>query len=108
MEKMFLYNGYRLSLTFLETHTWKKLFPGLNGCPTPRAAHGMCAVGSNVVIFGGRDSVGRKNDLFLLDTGDAFEKGVEPQREPLLLLQRSVILFNLNILSCNMYFKLLT
>ena len=30
----------------------------------------MCAVGSRLVIFGGRDSVGRKNDIFVLDTGD--------------------------------------
>ena len=39
------------------------------GCPSPRAAHGMCLIGSKLVVFGGRDSVGRKNDLFVLDTG---------------------------------------
>ena len=55
----------------LETCTWEKLSPAFTGCPTPRAAHGMCAVGSKLVIFGGRDSVGRKNDLFVLNTGGA-------------------------------------
>ena len=33
----------------------------------------MCVVGSKLVIFGGRDSVGRKNDLFILDTGESKE-----------------------------------
>jgi len=51
-----------------ENCTWEKLSPSFTGCPTPRAAHGMCAVGSKLIIFGGRDSVGRKNDLFVLDT----------------------------------------
>lgn len=51
-----------------ENCTWEKLSPAFTGCPTPRAAHGMCAVGSRIIIFGGRDSVGRKNDLFILDT----------------------------------------
>ncbi|XP_078380436.1 kelch domain-containing protein 1-like [Oculina patagonica] len=51
-----------------ENCTWEKLAPSFTGCPTPRAAHGMCAVGSKLVIFGGRDSVGRKNDLYILNT----------------------------------------
>lgn len=51
-----------------ENCTWEKLTPSFTGSPTPRAAHGMCAVGSRLVIFGGRDSVGRKNDIFVLDT----------------------------------------
>lgn len=51
-----------------DNYTWKKLLPDCTGCPTTRAAHGMCAVGSKVIIFGGRDSVGRKNDLFILNT----------------------------------------
>lgn len=50
-----------------ENCTWEKLTPSFTGCPTPRAAHGMCVVGSKLVIFGGRDSVGRKNDLYILD-----------------------------------------
>lgn len=53
-----------------ENCSWEKLTPSFTGSPTPRAAHGMCAVGSRLVIFGGRDSVGRKNDIFVLDTGD--------------------------------------
>ena len=61
---------YYISLMFPENCTWEKLTPAFTGSPTPRAAHGMCAVGSKLVIFGGRDSVGRKNDLFVLDTGN--------------------------------------
>ena len=60
----------RILKYFSENCTWEKLSPAFTGCPTPRAAHGMCAVGSRIIIFGGRDSVGRKNDLFILDTGD--------------------------------------
>lgn len=33
-------------------------------CPTPRAAHTMCAIGQSLFIIGGRDSVGRKNDIW--------------------------------------------
>ena len=56
--------------TFPENCTWEKLTPSFTGCPTPRAAHGMCVVGSKLVIFGGRDSVGRKNDLYVLNMGE--------------------------------------
>jgi len=42
------------------------------GCPTPRAAHGMCAVSKYLVIFGGRDCDGRKNDLHIFNTGMNF------------------------------------
>ncbi|KAH3781796.1 kelch domain-containing protein 1-like isoform X2 [Dreissena polymorpha] len=35
------------------------------GLPTARAAHGMCAVGRNLVIFGGRDTEKRTNDLYM-------------------------------------------
>jgi N-acetylneuraminic acid mutarotase len=34
--------------------------------PSPRAAHAMCTVGANAAIFGGRDTVGRTNDLYFL------------------------------------------
>ena len=37
--------------------------------PTPRAALGMCAVDNKLVIFGGRDTEGRRNDLHVFDTG---------------------------------------
>lgn len=56
--------------TFPENCTWEKLTPSFTGCPTPRAALGMCVVGSKLVIFGGRDSVGRKNDLYVLNMGE--------------------------------------
>lgn len=38
--------------------------------PTPRAAHGMCTVGNNIYIFGGRDTEDRQNDLYCFDTGE--------------------------------------
>lgn len=37
-------------------------------CPTPRAAHGMCAVGTCIYIFGGRDIEDRQNDLHCYNT----------------------------------------
>ena len=40
------------------------------GVPTPRAAHGMCAIGTNIFIFGGRDIEDRQNDLHSFDTGE--------------------------------------
>lgn len=36
--------------------------------PSARAAHSMCAVGSNVIICGGKDRAGRRNDVFIYDT----------------------------------------
>lgn len=38
------------------------------GVPTPRAAHGLCAVGKNLVIMGGRDTEDRQNDIHIFDT----------------------------------------
>ncbi|CAG2233844.1 unnamed protein product [Mytilus edulis] len=38
------------------------------GVPTARAAHGMCAVGTDLVIFGGRDTQCRRNDLHIFST----------------------------------------
>ena len=64
------FNNLLFAVDSPENCTWEKLTPSFTGSPTPRAAHGMCAVGSRLVIFGGRDSVGRKNDIFVLDTGD--------------------------------------
>ncbi|CAG5120142.1 unnamed protein product, partial [Candidula unifasciata] len=37
------------------------------GVPTERAAHGMCAIGRNLVIFGGRDIEDRQNDLHIFN-----------------------------------------
>ena len=39
------------------------------GAPTPRAACSMSAVDRHLVIFGGKDADGRKNDLHIFDTG---------------------------------------
>jgi len=39
------------------------------GGPTPRAAHTMCSFGQYLVIFGGRDTESRTNDLHIYDTG---------------------------------------
>ena len=39
------------------------------GGPTPRAAHTMCAIDKYLIIFGGRDSEGRRNDIHVYDTG---------------------------------------
>jgi hypothetical protein len=36
--------------------------------PSARAAHAMCAVGTNVVVCGGKDRSGRRNDVFIYDT----------------------------------------
>lgn len=40
------------------------------GVPTPRAAHGMCAVDGNLYIFGGRDIEDRQNDLHIFNIGE--------------------------------------
>lgn len=69
-EMIIQFNNLLSAVDSPENCTWEKLTPSFTGSPTPRAAHGMCAVGSRLVIFGGRDSVGRKNDIFVLDTGD--------------------------------------
>nr|KAG5708616.1 hypothetical protein BaRGS_033037 [Batillaria attramentaria] len=53
--------------------------------PTPRAAHGMCAIGSSIYIFGGRDIEDRQNDLHCFDTvtrkwdTSLSPKGLAPQ-----------------------------
>lgn len=39
------------------------------GVPTARAAHGMCTVGRDLVIFGGRDTEKRTNDLHIFNVG---------------------------------------
>nr|XP_006820713.1 PREDICTED: kelch domain-containing protein 1-like [Saccoglossus kowalevskii] len=51
-----------------EKNQWEKIAFIKMHSPTPRAAHGMCAVGTNILIFGGRDTQCRRNDLYLLDT----------------------------------------
>ncbi|XP_070543260.1 kelch domain-containing protein 1-like isoform X2 [Ptychodera flava] len=51
-----------------ENNRWENPQPIKIYSPTPRAAHGMCAVGQNIVIFGGRDAQSRRNDLYVLDT----------------------------------------
>ncbi|XP_077989596.1 kelch domain-containing protein 1-like [Glandiceps talaboti] len=51
-----------------ETTKWENPRPIKIYSPTPRAAYGMCAVGNNIAIFGGRDTQCRKSDLYVLDT----------------------------------------
>ena len=46
------------------------------GAPTPRAAMGMCPVEKYLVIFGGRDTEGRKNDIHIYDTGKTYTEDV--------------------------------
>lgn len=55
---------------FLENCIWEKLIFLFIGCLIFRVVYGMCVVGLKFVIFGGRDSVGRKNDLFVLNMGE--------------------------------------
>ncbi|XP_031564437.1 tip elongation aberrant protein 1-like [Actinia tenebrosa] len=66
-----------------ETNIWKKLMPSLEGSPTPRAAHSMCIAGTKIVIFGGRDSVSRRHDIYILDTESMAWESVETKgRQP--------------------------
>lgn len=46
--------------------------------PSPRAAHSMCAVKSQLVVFGGRDNVGRTNDIWVFDPATATWSPVNP------------------------------
>ncbi|KAL3866524.1 hypothetical protein ACJMK2_043817 [Sinanodonta woodiana] len=52
------------------TRKWSQPMQMNLGVPTARAAHAMCGVGRNLVIFGGRDTECRRNDLhiFNIDT----------------------------------------
>ncbi|WAR00752.1 KLDC1-like protein, partial [Mya arenaria] len=47
------------------TKLWSKPMHMNLGIPTARAAHGMCAVGRNLIIFGGRDTEKRTNDIHI-------------------------------------------
>lgn len=51
-----------------ESRCWSQPMHLNKGGPTPRAAHAMCATSNHLVIFGGRDPIGRKNDLYIYDT----------------------------------------
>lgn len=51
-----------------ETASWSSPMQMNLGVPTPRAALAMCAIDNFLVIFGGRDAVGRQNDLHIFDT----------------------------------------
>ncbi|XP_039262552.2 kelch domain-containing protein 1-like [Styela clava] len=47
------------------TQRWDWLHSGTNRLsPSPRAAHTMCTMDQSLIVFGGRDSVGRKNDVW--------------------------------------------
>ncbi|XP_070205613.1 kelch domain-containing protein 1-like [Littorina saxatilis] len=62
--------GWFNDLYILDTvnKVWKQPIQMNLGVPTPRAAHGMCAIGNNLYIFGGRDIRDRQNDLHCFDT----------------------------------------
>mgnify|MGYP001556700605 CR=1 FL=1 len=51
------------------SNSWSQPLQMNRAGPTPRAAHGMVAVEKFIVIFGGRDCKGRKNDLHIFHTG---------------------------------------
>jgi len=51
------------------TSSWSHPMHLSAGGPTPRAAHTMSSFGQYLVIFGGRDTESRTNDLHIYDTG---------------------------------------
>lgn len=51
------------------TSSWSHPMHLNAGGPTPRAAHTMSSFGQYLVIFGGRDTESRTNDLHIYDTG---------------------------------------
>ncbi|XP_005098914.1 kelch domain-containing protein 2 isoform X2 [Aplysia californica] len=61
--------GWFNDLYILDTETlkWSQPMQMNLGVPTQRAAHGMCAIGRNLVIFGGRDIEDRQNDLHIFN-----------------------------------------
>lgn len=61
--------GWFNDLYVLDTDTlqWTQPMQMNLGVPTQRAAHGMCAIGSHLVIFGGRDTEDRQNDLHIFN-----------------------------------------
>ncbi|KAJ8304073.1 hypothetical protein KUTeg_017656 [Tegillarca granosa] len=50
------------------TNKWSQPIQMNLGVPTARAAHAMCSIGKNIVIFGGRDTEARRNDLHIFNT----------------------------------------
>jgi len=61
--------GWFNDLYILDTDTlkWSQPMQMNLGVPTQRAAHGMCAIGRDLVIFGGRDVTDRQNDLHIFN-----------------------------------------
>lgn len=61
--------GWFNDLFVLDTESlkWSQPMQMNLGVPTQRAAHGMCAIGRNLVIFGGRDVEDRQNDLHIFN-----------------------------------------
>jgi len=60
---------YDVLLMCAVTNSWSRPMHLSAGGPTPRAAHAMCSFGHHLVIFGGRDTESRTNDLHIYDTG---------------------------------------
>eukprot|EP01116_Phalansterium_solitarium_P005530 TRINITY_DN1726_c0_g1_i1.p1 TRINITY_DN1726_c0_g1~~TRINITY_DN1726_c0_g1_i1.p1 ORF type:complete len:380 (+),score=119.82 TRINITY_DN1726_c0_g1_i1:123-1262(+) len=60
--------GWFNDVHFLDTDTATWSRPTVTGTPpTPRAAFGMCSIGSKVYVFGGRDTMQRVNDVHVFD-----------------------------------------
>ena len=60
-----------IKICFTDTLKWSQPMQMNLGVPTQRAAHGMCAIGRDLVIFGGRDVTDRQNDLHIFNVGMA-------------------------------------
>jgi len=60
--------------------SWSRPMHMNSGGPTPRAAHVMCSFAQFLVIFGGRDTESRTNDLHIYDTGELQFYGTQDCR----------------------------
>ncbi|XP_071965800.1 kelch domain-containing protein 2-like [Antedon mediterranea] len=65
-----------------EENKWELITPIKLHAPSPRAAHTMCSVGDKIIIFGGRDSKSRRNDLYILNTTEKKWLQVNTQGTP--------------------------
>lgn len=65
----FVFNSTVSCFKFLALKKWSQPMHMNLGVPTARAAHGMCTVGRNIVIFGGRDTEKRTNDIHIYNVG---------------------------------------
>jgi len=59
-----------LSYYDVQSKTWTTVKTSKKNWPSERAAHGAVVIGSSVVVFGGMNSGGALNDLWILDTNN--------------------------------------